>query len=622
MAGEVFQNRKRKSREEHIQDSDDGRAKRSKQYTAEDQNEEQFLTPEKHANGQNNTDALNVTVNRNFMFNGTTTQPPLHGTPCQFEHTSPCSSIIGTDRMECKTNISITHERRSSLDSGITYTSTNAASSPHADAHSSGIGSLLAMECNVEDMQTSDEADSFEMKTGTKHITSTIKQKRMQKFLQRKFVFLKNELIPLDIADRLLSFEVITDRDIEDIRNVNGRGQKSECMIKAIYRSLENSDPGVVRKIKAAFSDVGYDYIFKDYKEYSLSGKRKSPPGLSLLWKEKLKSFELELEDDLDPRFFIDQLVSEEVLEFDEHQNILDVNFKPEKMNCLFRYLHRKNEQTFEDFCKVLKIAYNKNTLVDKLCSSQYVSTIEIEKLKEHKPHPEVNLGSTEEPICQMTSSTIGHIEFRIDGEARDIEKMIVDDNNPIPNANLQEEVMDIVAYEIVKTTFSSIRIVLSALSHSSEMQIVKKCKQSPVFLVKLLQNLIKPEHFKMLEERGIKRIFFEIKVKLPGSEHISKTDIVRNKDLLCKELTKEEILQFLGETDTDDHVKAIEDMKKAETNTQCVIKLVEFIVSEGNEMYPETFLEYLKKHNKDELISKLSRLQSCSCTITKKEHR
>jgi hypothetical protein len=90
-----------------------------------------------------------------------------------------------------------------------------------------------------------------------------------------------------------------------------------------------------------------------------------------------LKSFEPKLEDDLDPRFFIDQLVSEEVLEFDEHQNISDVTFKPEKINCLIKYLHRKTEQTFNDFCKVLKKAYSKNTFVDKLCSSH--------EIEEHK---------------------------------------------------------------------------------------------------------------------------------------------------------------------------------------------------------------------------------------------
>ncbi|XP_060600964.1 uncharacterized protein LOC132754365 [Ruditapes philippinarum] len=624
MAGEVFQNRKRKSRGENIQNNDNESAKRSKQYTTQNQDEKQFLTPEKHASGPHNTDSLNLTV-RSLIFHRTTSQPPLPGTPCQFVQTSSGSSILGTERMESKTNVAInnfTTEKRMSPDSGITNTPTNTTSSPDlslAHAHSSGIGSLQAMECNDEDMQlvnsqTSDEVDYIKMKMENRNITSSIKQKRMQKFLQRKFVYLKNELIPSGIVDRLLSDQVITDQDNDDICRVESRGQKCEFLIKAINRSLENSDACAVQKIEAAFSKEGYYYVFKDYKEYSMSGKRKSPPGSSSLWKEKLKSFEPKLEDDLDPRFFIDQLVSEEVLEFDEHQNISDVTFKPEKINCLIKYLHRKTEQTFNDFCKVLKKAYSKNTFVDKLCSSH-----EIEELKEPDANPQVSLVSREEQDCRMTPSATAHITFRFDGEAKDIEQMIVDDNNPTPNESLQEEVMDIGAYEIVKTTFSSIRIVLSALSHSSEMQIVKKCKQSPVFLMKLLQNLIKPEHLKMLEERGIKRIFFEIKVKLPGSEHISKTDIVRNKDLLCNELNKVEILQFLGETDITDHVKAIEDIKKAETNTQCVMKFVEFIVSEGNETYLEAFLEFLKKHNKDELITQLSRLQSCSCKISKK---
>lgn len=74
--------------------------------------------------------------------------------------------------------------------------------------------------------------------------------------------------------------------------------------------------------------------------------------------KSRLYINSTELEDEIDPMLIIDDLVVEEVLSLDEHQDIKQTNFKPAKVKNLIEYLLRKPEKDFFAFCHVLEKHY------------------------------------------------------------------------------------------------------------------------------------------------------------------------------------------------------------------------------------------------------------------------
>lgn len=64
------------------------------------------------------------------------------------------------------------------------------------------------------------------------------------------------------------------------------------------------------------------------------------------------------LEDEIDPLLIIDDLVAEQVLTFDEHQNIKTTGYKPDKVKYLIKYILKKSVSDFWLFCDVLEPHY------------------------------------------------------------------------------------------------------------------------------------------------------------------------------------------------------------------------------------------------------------------------
>lgn len=50
--------------------------------------------------------------------------------------------------------------------------------------------------------------------------------------------------------------------------------------------------------------------------------------------------------------------MQKEVLEFDEHENIQDVPFKPDKLKYLVKYINKKTFREYNDFVHVLEEEY------------------------------------------------------------------------------------------------------------------------------------------------------------------------------------------------------------------------------------------------------------------------
>lgn len=91
--------------------------------------------------------------------------------------------------------------------------------------------------------------------------------RHLEFFLQRNFVLIKNEIDPSGVADILNSDGIISDNDVEMIREEKFRIEKCDILLKAIVRSKLKNDIHTPRKVITAFEKESYGYLFKDFEK-------------------------------------------------------------------------------------------------------------------------------------------------------------------------------------------------------------------------------------------------------------------------------------------------------------------------------------------------------------------
>ncbi|XP_053395373.1 uncharacterized protein LOC123523932 [Mercenaria mercenaria] len=359
----------------------------------------------------------------------------------------------------------------------------------------------------------------------------------LKSFIQRNFVLIKEEVDPSGIADILNTEGIITNNDVEMIREEKFRVGKCDILLKSIVRSTLKNDLHTPRKVISAFEKEGYGHLFKEFK--TEKAKPKEQCGQNELTKKEIKGRfyrnSSSLEDEVDPLLIIDDLVAEEVLSLDEHQDIKNTDFKPKKVQFLIQYILRKSVKDFLAFCSVLERHYP--SLADLLKRGESGPT-----LIDHRRTSSIDITLVKKPVeTYGNSSNLAdkesventEVKFFFVGEGKEEERMIVDDNFPDVNIDLQEEAMEI-GFNIPDVQFSSIRINLTSMSRQSQMEFLKMCRESPMFLEKWLQHLITDKQIQRLKEKNIDKMSFQIKLCLSELEQ---------RMCSCK-LTKEVIVQ------------------------------------------------------------------------------
>lgn len=76
------------------------------------------------------------------------------------------------------------------------------------------------------------------------------------------------------------------------------------------------------------------------------------------LWMGKLSYFASLKGDELDALALIDRLLAKEVITFDEHQNILDIPCKQDKIDTLVKFIKGKTFRHYDSFCQIIKEEY------------------------------------------------------------------------------------------------------------------------------------------------------------------------------------------------------------------------------------------------------------------------
>ncbi|XP_060552892.1 uncharacterized protein LOC132714134 isoform X3 [Ruditapes philippinarum] len=405
--------------------------------------------------------------------------------------------------------------------------------------------------------------------TRGKKTIAPVRPRHLEYFLQRQFVVLKSEVDPSGVADSLFTDGILSENDVEKIREEKFRFDKCDILIKSIVRSKLKNDIHTPRKVITAFEKEGYGHLFQDFEKGK--EKRKTPPVEEVLSKEDIKGRffcnSAYIEDEIDPLLILDDLVAEEVLTFDEHQDIKNTDFKPKKVENLIKYILRKSVSDFWLFCKALEVHYPSLAELLRRGASgpsltEYRTTPLIDVTCVKKP-TETSYSNC--PVNEVGSREETEVKIIFSGDGREEEQMIVDDNFPDVDFGFQEEAMEI-GFDISRIQFSCIRISLTNMSKQSQMMLLKKCRESPKFLEKWIQSMISEKHIQRLQEKNIDKISFQVKLCLPDLDKrtcsckLTKEAIVEHYTSLEKNLKcVKEIIQTFGKFEGfDEETRAV----------------------------------------------------------------
>ncbi|XP_052284740.1 uncharacterized protein LOC127881091 isoform X2 [Dreissena polymorpha] len=368
----------------------------------------------------------------------------------------------------------------------------------------------------------------------------------LKKFLQRNFIRLKDEVNPKEIADYLLEDGVISVGDNEYINEVNRRRQQVDILIKAIVKSKVINDVNTTKKVLEAFEKTGQEHLFKDFDD-DIPDDVKLPKKVIKQLTEKdvrrvITSNWALLKEEIDPLSVIDSLLERRVLEFDEHENILTIDYKKDKMTCLCKYILDKPIVAFWHFCQVLK--NSTYTVIGKQLLKEGNDTI-----SDHPLSPEEMDLQLTDPFSSTTNdiSNTGHslTEIHFNLGSKEVERMIVDDyESSGAQSDLSPKAMEI-GYDVEGVSFSSIKIKLKCLTEQSHLNLIRRSEHSLLYIKKILKTIITQEHLKKMREETIKQIDFKVLIYPPQKGEarclckLKKEDVVKHFSLIEKRIAK-----------------------------------------------------------------------------------
>ncbi|WAR24427.1 hypothetical protein MAR_038096, partial [Mya arenaria] len=316
----------------------------------------------------------------------------------------------------------------------------------------------------------------------------------LKKFLLKSYLKLKEEIDPKGIADILFQKGVVRRQTMEKLGETKSRAQQADILIKTIAKSKISKDVNVTRYVLDAFPDEGREDLFVSFEEEIDTSYSKDLPTYFDVndIEEKFLRHWKDIEDEIDPLAIIDQLLAKFVLSFDEHENIKNIDFKPDKMLCLCEYVLRKQWKASGVFCQTLKEEPIYSHIADKLIS-------------EHRG--------------RKTPKGYGVSEITYDLGSKELEMMIVEDYSD-DDEHLHAEAMDL-GFEVEEVKFPSINIKLSSLSCQSQAEFLRRLKESNEFVGKILKAVLKKKHLKKLREAKVSKIPFRLTLQWPKPDQV-----------------------------------------------------------------------------------------------------
>ncbi|XP_052240107.1 uncharacterized protein LOC127850813 isoform X2 [Dreissena polymorpha] len=391
----------------------------------------------------------------------------------------------------------------------------------------------------------------------------------LRKYFQKHFVKFKDEVDPKEISDHLFATGVISVRDLEKVAETHGRGKKVDIMIKAIVHSSVINDVNTTTKVLEAFAHNGREDLFNDFNEHihdqdDMSLQDEFPKERI---QSSLKKHERLLNDEIDPLTIIDELLERGVLTFDEHQNIMDIDFKPTKMMCLCQYVFKKPAFAFWEFCQ---------TLIKDPIYKEIGNSLLRKGNDSGEPSQQVEMDlRLDLPFSNCIPNTNGDknvTEIKFELDSQQLEKMIVDDNSDVGNNDdLKHEAMDL-GFDVESLEFSSIKIRLRCLTEQSLLNLRGKSEESLLYIENILKTLITQEHLALMREKNIASMKVTVYIPPPDGKNVkclcklTKEEIVKHytlieKDLKDVSLLVHAIMQLEGQTKREEWLEAQNDV-------------------------------------------------------------
>lgn len=355
---------------------------------------------------------------------------------------------------------------------------------------------------------------------------------------------LKDELEPRHgLADKLYATEILTDKDMESIKEEPSRSRRADIFIKSLVHSSKANIFGLTTKILNVFKDENLDYLLTSGKNNSgshiktLSMEPAVASNSEFIFISKLQFLAKGLEDNLEPRDIIDDLLVSGFISFIDHEDIYVTYPRQIRVKTLVEHVKRRGRKNFHLFEIALKATYPE--LASQLNNKQLdcilpPKEISLELTSCHATTIETN-GRTRNScisanMVELKLNTIG------ENTSSDVEMSTVIANNGALNLELEEEAMEIGSASILAFEYSSIRIKFSALSEETVAKFIDSFDE-PTALQRLVNRIFPKQQLLLLREKDVQKIKIEFIV--PESSLITKK-------CTCK-LSKEIIVNYFS---------------------------------------------------------------------------
>lgn len=434
---------------------------------------------------------------------------------------------------------------------------------------------------------------------------------------RRKYRLFKAELDPRhNLADKLYQRGILSKRVMERLLEETSRRRRADIFIKETVHDDLASIPGIYEKVVSVFHEEKIEYLLKTKDN---TNRAKSLKMDRLTERETFLMSELQflakgLEENLEPRDIIDELLICGSLSFVDHEDIYTTTGRAARVRILLEHVKRAGNQHFHTFIDALN-----PKLTKQLRDTHLLPTQEI-KLKLHQRN-----SNTDHRPKTSTSTGISMMQLKLNfgpEPQQDVEMSVVDHNNSSLNVAFEEEAMDTAGISTDSAKFSSIKIKFAAHSKDALSRVLDTL-ENPSKIQKLLTSMMTYKHRQILMERNVKTVEVELLVPKDSilsckcSCKLSKELIVQGYSLLEENIQDPTSLieAFIESNLLEENMKQNflelkeKDLPPASKTDPMLMKLLK--------LPPECvcfFEKHLLSMDKGDLIQKLTEKQESKC--------
>ncbi|XP_060561436.1 uncharacterized protein LOC132721195 [Ruditapes philippinarum] len=164
------------------------------------------------------------------------------------------------------------------------------------------------------------------------------------------YKFLKSEIDPKEVEDYLYELEVIDDEILEKCNAATNRRRRVDILVKHVFKIAKWNNDKILKQFEKSLIRTNQGYVVDKITEpFSELNVKDTIPNA------QLKGFIHEMEscifENVDPRNFIDDLITEGAITFDEHEDISQHPFRRDRISFYMNKVKLAVRSTNNEIC-------------------------------------------------------------------------------------------------------------------------------------------------------------------------------------------------------------------------------------------------------------------------------